>query len=149
MSVKKARQPAIVSVTRRIAASPEKVYDAWLDPKVIARFLFKPMPGDDIVSLKTSPKVGGKFSFVVLREGKELNHTGKYLGLSRPEQLAFTWGVAPANADRRRVTLDISPRGKGAEVTLTHQLDPAWADYAKQTELGWKKILGALAKELE
>jgi len=136
-----------VSVTRRIAASPEKVYDAWLDPEVIARFLFKPMPGDKIVSLKTNPKVGGKFSFVVLREGK--SSTTPEIPRPVPSGTArFTWGVAPANTDRSRVTLDISPRGKGAEVTLTHQLDPAWADYAKQTELGWKKILGAMAKEL-
>jgi hypothetical protein len=37
------------------------------------------------------------------------------------------------------------PRGAGCELTLTHEMKPEWADYAKRTEEGWAAILEGMA----
>ncbi len=37
--------PIILTVGRDIAASPERVFDAWLDPAIARRFLFANVGG--------------------------------------------------------------------------------------------------------
>ena len=37
------------------------------------------------------------------------------------------------------------PRDGGCELTLTHDMDRKWADYAARTEQGWRTMLEALA----
>ena len=84
---------ATVTVRRRFSASAEQVFDAWLDPAMIGQWMFGPkLRDEEIVSLKVDAQVGGRFSFVVRREGKELDHVGKYLEIDRPRRLVFTWG---------------------------------------------------------
>jgi len=54
---------ATVTVTREIAALPERVFDAWLDPKDAAEFLFATAEGE-IVRCDIDPRVGGRFFIV-------------------------------------------------------------------------------------
>ena len=57
-------------VSHRFTASAERVFDAWLDVAWIGRWMFGPVVRDErIVRLVLEPKVGGKFSFVVNRQG--------------------------------------------------------------------------------
>jgi uncharacterized protein YndB with AHSA1/START domain len=142
-----AQSPVTVRVTRRFNVSPERLFDAWLNAELIPRFVF----GDDeLVRISIDPRPGGRFSFVVRRQGQELDHTGEYLELDRPRTLVFTWGVATADepADTSRVRIDIAPLEAGAELTLSHEIPPRWADFASRTEAGWTKILTAMAAVL-
>src|SRR5689334_16478803 len=82
-----------VHVTRRYSASPERVFDAWLDSKTIGTWMFGHVPGEEMVRISVDPRVGGGFSFVVRRQGRELDHVGKYLEIDRPRRLVFTWGI--------------------------------------------------------
>jgi uncharacterized protein YndB with AHSA1/START domain len=136
--------PVEARVTRRFGASPERVFDAWLDPDLIGRWMFGPgLRDEDVVRIATDPRVGGSFSFVVRRQGQEIDHVGDYLDIIRPRRLVFTWGIA--NSDSSRVVIDIVPLETGCELTLIHELHPNWADYAGRTEAGWTKMLDALA----
>jgi uncharacterized protein YndB with AHSA1/START domain len=141
-----------VVVTHRFAATPERVFDAWLSPAMIGQWMFGPaLRDEEIVRIMLDPHVGGTFSFVVRREvdgrAQEIDHVGRYLEIERPHRLVFTWSVAGTGSDSR-VIVEIAPAGDGAELILTHELDPDWADYADRTRTGWTTMLGALEKVL-
>lgn len=138
-----------VCVKRRFDAPPERVFDAWLDARLIGHWMFGPaLRDEEVVRLALDPRVGGAFSFLVRRRGQEIDHVGKYLEISRPRRLIFTWGIAGESTDESSVIVDIAPQGKGCELTLTHVMDPRWAEYAARTEAGWTKMLDALSKVL-
>lgn len=141
--------PIDVRVSRAYSASAERVFDAWLDPAMVGRFMFGPhLREEEIVHLRTDARVGGRFSFLVQRGGQQIDHIGEYRELDRPRRLVFTWHVNEDGGDTSVVTIDIAARGQGCELTLTHRLDPAWAEYAERTQAGWTRMCDALAEAL-
>ncbi len=138
-----------VRVIRHFDASAERVFDAWLDPDMIARFIVGPTTREEeLVHVRVDARVGGRFSFKVMRGGAAIDHVGTYREIDRPNRLVFTWGVDDEQGDLSVVTIDITPRGAACTLTLTHQLDPAWAEYAERTQAGWTHITGKLAEAL-
>jgi uncharacterized protein YndB with AHSA1/START domain len=134
-----------VVVTRSFTFSTERVFDAWLDPAMIGRFMFGPaLREETILHIELDARVGGGFSFKVRRGDQDIDHIGTYREIGRPRRLVFTWGIAGESVDESVVTIDIVPRGEGCEVTLTHELQPQWADYAPRVAQGWTTMLAAL-----
>lgn len=137
-------------VTQRFITTPERVFDAWLNPADIECFLFGPKVRDEeIVRLQVDPRAGGEFSFVVRRDGKELDHIGRYLVIERPGHLAFTWAVAPERIDASKVDIVIDALEKGCELRLAHELAPGWEDWVGQIEGSWSMMLGRLGEALK
>src|ERR1043166_4423437 len=133
-----------VTVERRIAAPPEEVFDAWLDPNGLGRWLFA-TPDGVMEKVEVDPRVGGGF-LVAERRGNDLaEHHGEYRELDRPRRLVFDFWTS-FSAARTRVTVTIAPDGDGALLTLHH--DGVWADYEARTQQGWTMILENLAKML-
>ncbi len=144
-----ARQQPIARVIRRFAATPERVFDAWLDPALIGTWMFgASIHNEEVVRIALDARVGGSFSFVVRRDGQEIDHVGEYLEIVRPRRLAFTWGVAQDVPDRSRVIVEIVPLDAGSELTLTHELHPEWADFADRAAASWTRMLDRLAATL-
>src|SRR5262245_9577433 len=138
-----------VSVTRHFDASPERVFDAWLDPEMIGKWMFGvALREEEVLSIVSDARVGGSFSFLVRRQGQEIDHIGKYREIDRPRRLVFTWGIAGESEDESFVTIEIVPQGRGVELTLTHEMDSKWADYTGRAEDGWTKMLNELAAAL-
>ncbi len=140
-----------VVVTKSYAAPPERVFDAWLDPAMIGRFMFGPHLRDEqVIHLQTDPRVGGRFSFLVTRQGQPIDHIGEYLEIDRPHRLVFTWAVAGSGGEdaHSRVIIGVVPTQGGCDLTLAHELDPAWADYAERTKGGWSCMTDKLAEIL-
>ncbi len=132
-------------VSRRFTASAERVFDAWLDPSKIHGFLFgSHLRDEEVIDIDVDPKAGGHFTFSVRRQGQQIDHVGEYLEIDRPHRLAFTWGVAQ-DGSSSRVTIEIVSLESGCELTLTHDLDPAWAAYVEQSRQGWLKMVDALS----
>jgi uncharacterized protein YndB with AHSA1/START domain len=112
-------------VTRRLNVSPESAFDAWLDPEMIGRWMFGPaLRDEEVLRISLEARLGGSFSFLVRRQGEDIDHIGQYLDFDRPRRLAFTWGILQQAPDTSRVTVDIVPLGIGCELTLTHELHP-------------------------
>jgi uncharacterized protein YndB with AHSA1/START domain len=144
-----AKENVVVRVTRRYSASPERVFDAWLDPGMLGRWMFGTVVRDEeVVRIALDARVGGTFSFAVRRQGEEVDHIGEYLEIDRPRRLVFTWGIAGESEDGSRVIVEIVAQENGCELTLSHELHPDWADYADRTEDAWTKMLDALAGTL-
>ncbi|HSN16621.1 MAG TPA: SRPBCC domain-containing protein [Gammaproteobacteria bacterium] len=134
-----------VRVTRRFKASPERVFDAWLDPVKAKTFLFA-TPTGEIVKADIDARVGGRFSIVDRRDGMDVEHTGEYLELVRPRRLKFTFRVPKFSAADSWVTLDIMPVDGGCELILTHE--GVLAEYADKTPEGWGMIFDRLTASL-
>jgi len=136
-------QPLVVRVTRRYKASAERVFDAFLDPDKAGRFLFA-TPTGEMVRVEIDARVGGRYAFVDRRDGDDVTHTGEYLEIDRPRRLVFTFSADGSEPDR--VAIDITPlETGGCEVTLAHEMNPQWAEYADRSAQGWSGILDGLA----
>ena len=140
-----AKSKVVVRVARRYDAPPECVFDAWLDPSTVRRFLFT-IPTGEIVRAEIEPRVGGVFHVVDRRDGQDVDHEGTYLEIDRPRHLEFEYSAD--HSDRSRVSIDITPSGGGSELTLAHELHPDWADFAPRAEEAWRKMLEGLAAAL-
>ena len=136
---------ATVRVTHRFSQSPDRVFDAWLDPAKAKKFLFA-TPAGEMVRAEIDPRVGGRFTFVDRRNGEDIEHVGEYLEIDRPRRLVFTFAVPKFSPERTTVTIEVTPSGRGCELALTHE--GVLPDYASRTEGGWKMILEGLAAAL-
>jgi uncharacterized protein YndB with AHSA1/START domain len=136
-------------VTKRFAVPAERVFDAWLDPAMLGRWMFGPnVRAERIVRLGTEPRVGGRFSFVVDRAGVEIDHVGEYLEIERPRLLVFTWATRDRLPETSRAIVELTPLDGACELTLTHVMGEAWAGFADQAAGSWRKMLEALAGAL-
>jgi uncharacterized protein YndB with AHSA1/START domain len=142
--------PITVRVSRDYAVPPERVFDAWLDPDSLARWMVgRDVRDEEVLHVHVDSRVGGAFSFLVRRDGQEIDHVGTYLAIDRPQRLVFSWHVPPDVEALSRVTIDVAPRPGGCTLTLTHEIDPRYAEYAARTEQGWTTILAAQQRAME
>ncbi len=135
--------PVLVRVTRRFSASAERVFDTFLDPEKARRFMFATAAGQ-MVRAEVDARVGGAYVFTDRRDGEDVEHFGRYLEIDRPRRLVFSFSVDRADPDGDRVAVDIVPLESGCELTLTHEMNPEWAEWAGRTTEGWAGMLEGL-----
>ena len=133
-----------VEISRRIAASPERVFDAWLDPDGLGRWLFA-TPDGVMERVEVDPRVGGRFEVDERRGDEVAKHWGTYVEIDRPRRLAFDFGTS-FEAEPTRVTVNIAPDGDGSLLTLRHE--GVWADWEDRTRQGWGMILESLERAI-
>ena len=136
-----------VRVRRRFYAAAERVYDAFLDPQRAAKFMFA-TPAGQVVRCDIDGRVGGTFTIVDRRGGEDVIHTGRYVTLERPRLIVFTLLVEKYSSESSTVTIEISPRTRGCELTLAHELKGEETFDANHTEEGWVGILDVAAELL-
>jgi uncharacterized protein YndB with AHSA1/START domain len=130
---------------QKFSVPPQRVYDAILDPKMIARFMFGPLlREEEILHIRNDPKVGGEFSYKVRRGADEIDHVGRFLELVPPKRIVFTWGIV-GESDGSTVIIDITPTPEGCTVTLMHEMPSEWAHFVDRSRDAWQKMLGVLA----
>lgn len=136
-------RPTLV-VSRRFAASPEPLFDAWFDPKAVGAWLFA-TPGGVSSHVEIDARVGGGFVIHEQRGETLATHFGVYREIVRPNRIVFTFTTDKLGASTL-VTVDIKPDGAGSLLTLTHRLDPEWAPLDVSIRAGWEGILEGLAR---
>jgi uncharacterized protein YndB with AHSA1/START domain len=143
--------PVIATVTGLFSVLPERVFEAFLDKKMIGRFMFGPeIRDEEIISLQNEPRVGGSFNYVVRRQGKTFTHTGEYIQIDRPHRLVFTWSVKedPANI-QSRIDIEILPVIDGCELTLKHEMPHGQEDFVEKSKVAWGKMIDKLTEVLD
>jgi uncharacterized protein YndB with AHSA1/START domain len=129
-----------LTVRRTIKAPPKAIYEAWLDPAMMQRFL-SPRPDMHVREARSDARVGGRF-FVMMVGDRDLPHEGSYKELTPYSRLVFTW-EAPWSAPDTTVTVELTPVAEGTEVVLT-QVRFTDAESRDNHAEGWAGILGKL-----
>jgi two-component system cell cycle response regulator DivK len=137
-----------VRVTRRFEASPERVFDSWLDEATAGQWLFA-TPDGEMVRVAIDASVGGRWEIVERRDGEDVLHTGAYEAIERPRRLVFTLQVPKYASHSDRVTVDIAPADGGAELALSQTVPENSPASPDRIERGWGKVLDALGLALE
>jgi uncharacterized protein YndB with AHSA1/START domain len=140
-----AKSPNSVRLVRHFDASPERVFDAWIDPETSSKWLFT-MPTSESHSAEIDARVGGKYTITDRREGNDYTAVGEYLEISRPNRLVFTFGMPQFSPEFDRITVEIVPDGSGCQLTLIQE--DLRKGYEKSTKRGWSKMMDQLAVAL-
>jgi uncharacterized protein YndB with AHSA1/START domain len=87
-----ARPDDLILVVRKVfRASTTFLFDAWIDPAMLARW-FHARPEWTTEVIAAEPRVGGAWEIVMHGpEGPTCRVRGKYLAIDRPRRLSFTW----------------------------------------------------------
>jgi uncharacterized protein YndB with AHSA1/START domain len=136
-----------LAVTRMFDAPPERVFDAWTDSGTAGRFLFR-TEGGELKRCEVDGRIDGRFRIDELRPDGLAEHRGEFVELDRPRRLAFDFAAGGEEASTR-VTVEIEPVESGSKLTLSHGLDPRWAQQEERIRRGWTLILESLARVLE
>lgn len=130
-----------LSVSRTINAPIESVFNAWLNPDMLAKFMI-PGEGMTVPKAEANAVTGGRFDIVMQAGDKEIPHGGQYLELVPYSRIVFTW-ESPFSIEGSTVTLDLSSAGDGTLINLVHVKFPD-AESRTNHEGGWSRILAQL-----
>jgi len=134
-----------LNVSRTIDASPEALFNAWLDPALLAKFM-APAPGMTVPHAANDPVEGGRFDIVMKAGEQEIPHAGTYVEINRHSRLVFTW-ESPMSTDGSTVTLTFDAVDGGTKVNL-HHVKFANEESRDNHAGGWERILENLAAAL-
>lgn len=145
-----AQSARMLRLTRRFEASPERVFDAWLNPEVARRWLFT-SPVDEANTATLNTSVGGNWTICARRGGIDYTAVGEYLEIDRPHRLVFTFAMPQFSPNMDRITVEFTPSGSGCQMSFTQE----GVDIAEElrhvpdgveggSERGWKEMFDLL-----
>ena len=135
-----------VRLVREIAAPREAVYNAWLDPVLLARFL-KPAPGVTVIDEHVDAREGGELRLTMIAGETRIPIRGVYRRIDRFDRLEFTW-LSSRTLESSLVRLRFDEVGpERTRLTLEHV---GFSDEASRRdhEGGWGGVLDELALAL-
>lgn len=135
-------------VRRSFSVEADKVFDAFLDPKVAGLWLFA-TEGGVMKKVAIDAKVGGQYSIVERRGDTDVEHTGTYKELNRPRRLVFTLAVPQFANTADTIEVSIVEKRKACDLTLVHHMQPGAGIHAEKAAEGWTNVLSRLASVLE
>jgi uncharacterized protein YndB with AHSA1/START domain len=146
---------AVVRLHRTIAAPPDRVYRAWLDPELVRRWA---TPADlTVTGVDIDERVGGHYRiWQANADGDAGGFECELLELVPGERIVFRWGFVgpdrvadPAHESRLTITLRETPEG-GTALTLVHErldaLEAAMPGMVEGARHGWSEALDKLAE---
>ena len=131
-----------LTTTRHINAARKTVFNAWLDPQMLARFML-PGEGMSVPSATVDPKVGGRFAIIMQAGDQQIPHGGEYRKIAEFDCIIFTW-ESPFSVDGSTVTLNFADSASGG--TDVELIYVKFSDQqTRDNHLGgWKHILATL-----
>ncbi|MGO0605975.1 SRPBCC family protein [Brevibacterium linens] len=97
------------TIVREFAAPRARVWEAWTDPDVMARWFHPETLVTPRDSVSVDLRVGGEYTYTmrIPDTGQEFPTTGKYLHIDEPVRLDFTWGSPGEVDDAPRVSVEL------------------------------------------
>jgi uncharacterized protein YndB with AHSA1/START domain len=110
-------------VHRHFAVVPEKVFAAFSDARLIARWL-SPSADIKLSVLQFDFRIGGAYRFAYhLPEGSTVTVCGVYRSIEPPSAIIFTWVIEPPDEHagiESEVTVTITRDGDGSQLHIRH-----------------------------
>ena len=136
-------------MVRLFKASRDRLFAAWTDSRQMAAW-FGP-PDVSVRSCELDVRVGGSWRLSGGRNGQPLLAvSGKYLEVTPPERLVFTWAWRQQDGSRgheTEVTITFEPAGKNTKLTLVQTLF-AEELHRDNHSKGWESSFNSLEKYL-
>ena len=105
-------------MTRRFEATPQRVFEAWLDPVQVAQWMGPRGFRADVKQLDA--RTGGAYAITMhMSDGSSVQVSGVYKEISRHTRLVFTWKWQHDMQDTQ-VTLTFKPVGNATDMTIEH-----------------------------
>jgi uncharacterized protein YndB with AHSA1/START domain len=157
MSPKVTEKQTAVRLSRTIAAPPERVYRAWLEPDLL-RLWFAPA-SFSVKDVEVDERIGGHHrTWQTGTDGDAGGFDCTLLELVPNERIVFQWRFVgperiadPSHDSRLTITLGDAPGGATA-LTLVHErldaLHAAMPEVAENVERGWGMALDKLTAAL-
>jgi uncharacterized protein YndB with AHSA1/START domain len=139
-------------ITRTFNAPRERVFDAWTDPKQIAKWIGPRTVRPEVKEM--SAKAGGRYRIHMRRDdgadGPMVG--GQYREIVRPERLVFTWmweSAHPMGHEGHETTITLTFRDIGGktEMTLRQEIFDS-KDSRDSHNQGWTASFDKLAEML-
>ena len=127
-----------ITVERDIAATPEAIFDAWLDRDS------RGSPWHGVAAI-LQPVLDGLFYRMhnAAQGDYELAHYGRFVALERPRLMRYTWVSQHTRGLESVVTMTMEPRDTGTRVVIRHEGLPD-DDKGRMHEAGWSHCLAEL-----
>jgi uncharacterized protein YndB with AHSA1/START domain len=134
------------SVTISIHASPEAIWDAITNPRLVKQYFFG-------TELHTDWRVGSKLAFRGEWEGKRYEDRGTVLAFDPPRSLSFNYwssfsGLEDIPERRQIIRYEVDERDDGVQVTV-HQSNVDTQERADHSAQNWRSVLEGLKAFVE
>lgn len=140
-----------VEIRRHLAAPPERVFAAFADAALVARWL-SPSPAIPITVHQLDFRPGGTYRFAYdVPGGPVVFVGGTYRVIHAPRQIIFSWIIEPPDEHagiESEVTVTLAPAGAGTHLVIRHERWSRPDAEARHAE-GWRGALDQLATLLE
>ncbi|MCP1493227.1 uncharacterized protein YndB with AHSA1/START domain [Peribacillus frigoritolerans] len=149
-----------LKMIRNFDVMPERVFDAWVDPGMMRKWLFT-LEGTNKVA-QNDPQVGGTWEIIDHRDGKDYRAIGEYLEMDRPNKLVFTFKMPQFSEAADTITVELKELQKGCEMTFSQNItvpheenwtesdiEKALGEYHDGSEHGWNLMFMGLKELVE
>ncbi|MDE3178738.1 MAG: SRPBCC domain-containing protein [Acidobacteriota bacterium] len=129
-----------IRVTRRLAAPPERAFEAWVNPALLCRWLAPIAEAD--------ARAGGCYRLEVSKPEGSHVVAGVYREFAPADRLVMTWvyegPMAPEGKMEALLTVEFRKDGAGAEISLHHEHLTAPRYFETIRQGAWTKALDEL-----
>jgi uncharacterized protein YndB with AHSA1/START domain len=126
-------------IRRHLASTPEKVFAAFADAKIVSRWL-TPSADVKLTVLEFDFRVGGRYRFAYhIPTGQVMTVNGMYRVIEPPSKIIFSWNIEPPHDHAgllSEVMIGIAPDGQGSELHIRHERLTAAGAVERHRE-GW------------
>lgn len=132
------------TVTRRFAATPEAVFDAWVTPASFAIWWGGSAVQVPLDSLSLDPRPGGSWkATLVMGDMPHFHFHGEYVEVDRPHKLVMTMTDEPGD-EREILTVTFTAIDGGTEMAFSQTGGHLTPEQYEGTTAGWEMAFAEL-----